>query len=279
MTTAFFVLLIVASDLRAASEQRIRALNVGAQAVMTLVSGIVQGKVKSAYDVANCLGSGAAGGYGAFAAKIQIRNGHVQQGWMLANVAASLSENAAAGKNPFAQIGYSIGPFRLRVAVPPLDKGGDAYSYVDVSAYQAQKLVIAWRNSHSPSFRSGMIVFERDTKYGKPNPPFTGFDGETWGIYPGVWKYTSEPVGVRLHETVHAVQSLQGEAVEPSFDILTLHASPSGGRRRLIRFEHLKLGLVNYTDDRIVDRQPYNEHWKEIEAYRLVQRTVPPHIP
>jgi len=103
LTLAF----LLAADARAASEHRIRRINVGAQALMTLVSGVVQGRVTSLADAANCLGSGAAGGYGAFAAKILVRNGRVSRGWLLANLSASLSENDAAGKSPIAQLGYT----------------------------------------------------------------------------------------------------------------------------------------------------------------------------
>lgn len=267
-------LLLAAGDAHAASERRLRTLNVGAQAVMTLVSGLIQGKVKSLADAGNCLGSGAAGGYGAFAAKILVRNGHVGRGWLLANVSASLSENAAAGKLPWTQLGYTVGPLRLRASLDPKD---DAYAYVDASAYQSVKLVQAAIKADATRFRGGMLVFERRTPYAVLEGGIV--DGATWGIFPGVWTGAQDLPGVQRHEIIHAVQSLEADAVDPSFQRLTRKPRPHGERRQLIRFEHLKLGTVNLLDDTIADRIAYEEHWREIEAYRLAQRKAPPILP
>jgi hypothetical protein len=129
----------IALNAGAAGERRIRSINVGAQAVMTLVRGAIQHNVHSLADAGRCLGAGAAGGYGGYEAKVLVRNGRVQQGWLLANAAGSLSENAAAGKRPWAQLGYTFGPLRLRVAA--FDRGADAYSYVEVSGVESFALV------------------------------------------------------------------------------------------------------------------------------------------
>jgi hypothetical protein len=266
---AALALALVAMNASAASERRIRSINVGAQAVMTLVRGAVQHNVHSLADAGRCLGAGAAGGYGAYEAKILVRNGHVQQGWLLANAAASLSENAAAGKRPWAQLGYTFGPLRLRVAA--FDRGADAYSYVDVSAIEAIALVYAKRNNDAMHFRSGLVAFERHTPY----PPRNGsgpYAGYTFGIYPGV--YTNTAPDVWHHEVIHAIQSLQADAVEPSFARLTLHPAPSA-KRRIIRFDHLQLGFVNVANGNMLAQQKYEERWTEIEAYRLAQRREP----
>lgn len=262
------LLLFITVEVHAASEGRIRALNVGAQAVMTLVSGLVQGKVKGLADVGNCLGSGAVGGYGAFESKILISNGHVGNGWLLANLSASLSENAAAGKLPWKQAGYSIGPLRLRVS---FDRRDDAYAYVDASVYETTNLIQAHRRNDKLHFQSGMIVFEKRQPY-ESSSRTRPYQGETWGIYPGVW--TLADPDLRPHETIHAVQSLQGDAVEPSFELLTLHPQPAA-RRRWIRFDHLKLGLVNSLSATALGRQNYERRWTEIEAYRLAEDDVP----
>ena len=269
VVAALSIALLLAGDANAASERRIRSLNVGAQAAMTLVSGIVQKKVHSLADVSRALGYGASAGYGAFASKVLVRDGHVQQGWLLANVAASVSQNAAAGRNPLAQIGYTLGPLRLRV--PVFDRKADSYAYVDVSAYQAVALVYAKRDNDAMHFRSGLLAFERRTPY----PPHNGtgpFAGYTYGIFPGVYTFTGPDVW--HHEVIHAIQSLQGDAVEPSFARLSLHPAPSS-KRRLIRFDHLQIGLVNLANGNIVANQPYEERWTEIEAYRLAQRRAP----
>jgi hypothetical protein len=266
-------LLLVAGDAAAATERRIRSLNIGAQAVMTLVSGLLQRKVQSFADAARCLGTGAAAGYGSFESKILVRNGHVQQGWLLANASSSLSENAAAGKHPLAQIGYTVGPLRLRVSIPRLDRGADAYSYLDLSTSETASLIYAFNGNGKVHFRSGMIVFEKRTPYPRSGHA-RGFDGYTWGIYPGVWRDTRAPDEILHHETIHAIQSLQADAVEPSFEMLTVHPSATS-TRRLIRFDHLKLGIVGFGNGLAVGRDPYVERWTEIEAYRLAQGIAP----
>ncbi|HKS23735.1 MAG TPA: hypothetical protein VJZ76_13120 [Thermoanaerobaculia bacterium] len=268
-------LCVVSVEAHAASEGRIRTINVGAQALMTLISGIAQGKAKHLGEIVNCLGSGAAGGYGAFESKLLIRDGHVGQGWLLANLSASVSENAAAGKRPWAQAGYSIGPARVRVS---FERDPDAYAYVDASFYQAMKLIVSKNHNDSMHFRHGIIVFDRREPYAVIDNGRLTQDGATWGLFPGAWTGSRVLESTRRHELVHAVQSLQGEAVEPSFKILT-YSPARGDRRRLISFEHLKVGFVNFLDDRATDRQPYTERWKEIEAYRLVQRMSPTALP
>jgi hypothetical protein len=239
---------------------------------MTLTSGLVQGKIRGARDAIRCVLSGSVAGYGSFEAKILVRSGDVQAGWLLANVASSLSENAAAGKNPLSQIGYTFGPVRLRVVIPWLESNTDAYSYVDISEYETINLVHAYRHNDRVILRSGMIAFERKSLY--PIRDGVGpFDGSTWGVYPGVWVRARDDVW--RHEVIHAIQSLQGDAVEPSLSFLTYNPSEGSGRRRLIRFEHLKLGLVNNANGTILGNQPYERRWTELEAYRLAQNKAP----
>lgn len=257
----------------AADRQRIRTINISSQAVMTLVSGVIQRKVHTLSDVLRCLGSGAVGGYGSYQAKILVSKGEVQTGWLIANVATSLSENAVAGRNPISQLGYTIGPIRLRIAMPRLDREGDSYVYVDVSEYETIALIRSFQNNDRVRLRSGMVAFERDTPY--PAEDGVGpFSGTAWGVYPAVW------VGARRevwhHEVIHAIQSLQGSAVEPSFAIFTYKPNRRiNDRRRFIRFEHLKLGIVNFGDDYMTGRQEYEQRWTEIEAYRIAQDRDP----
>src|SRR5688572_16201623 len=162
MRRAFVIALLVLSlPATAADLNKIRTINIGAQAVMTLVSGAIQGKVRSGPDFVRCLLAGSVSGYGFYEAKLMTRDGDVQRGWTVANLAGSLTENAAAGKNPLAQVGYSIGPLRIRVPIPRLDRDADAWAYVDVSTYETLALVSAWRDSDRVQFRSGMIAFER----------------------------------------------------------------------------------------------------------------------
>jgi hypothetical protein len=270
---AIVLVLAAANSAYAADRRKIRTLNIGVQAVMTLVSGAVQGKVRGLSDVARCLGSGAAAGYGSYEAKILAAKGAVQRGWLVANVAASLSENAASGKNPVAQFGYTIGPIRVRVAVPRFDVGGDSYIYVDVSTYEIATMARSIQSNDRIRFRGGLVAFERDTLY--PKEDGVGpFDGTAWGVYPAVW--VGADADVWNHEVIHAIQSLQGDAVEPSLGVLTYTPRPNpNGARRLIRFEHLKVGAVNLGDDYVTGRREYAERWTEIEAYRLAQDSKP----
>ena len=48
---------------------------------------------------------------------------------------------------------------RLRVVVPWLERDADAYSYVDLSAYEAGALLRAIHDSDRMGFRNGMISF------------------------------------------------------------------------------------------------------------------------
>src|SRR5688572_8963935 len=77
---AFLMVFYVARPASAADRQKIRALNVGAQAIMTLISGAVQGHVRSPRDVARCLLAGSASGFGFYEAKSLIGRHHERTG-------------------------------------------------------------------------------------------------------------------------------------------------------------------------------------------------------
>jgi hypothetical protein len=266
------IMLMWPNESFAADRSRIRTINIGSQGVVTLITGVVQGKVRTPRDVARCLLTGFVSGYGFYEAKNMIGRGNTQSGWIVANVAASLSENVAAGKNPLAQVGYSIGPFRLRVPLGKLDPSADSYVFVDVSAYEAVKLVDAIRDNDRLRFRSGLIAFERDSIYDREGDIITV--GRAYGIYPGVWVDADSRVWP--HEVIHAVQSLQLDAEEPSIPFLSYRpATRPGQPKRLIRFEHFKVGLMNLANDNILGNQRYENRWVEIEAYRLAQDQPP----
>ncbi len=271
-TAGILIIAFVAPDpVYAADRAKIRTLNVGVQAVSTLISGIAQGKVHNLRDVWRCLGSGAGAGYGFYEAKALVGRGDVQTGWILANLAASVSENAAAGKNPISQLGYTVGPVRFRIPITKLDRTADSYVYIDVSSYQIGKLVQFYRINDDISTRDGLISFQRDTPY--PQDDGAGpYSGRDFGVYPGVWVRASEDVW--NHEVVHAIQSLQGDAIEPSLRVLTYAPKP-GARKRIIRFEHLKSGALHLLTDEVTYRPDYENRWTEIEAYRLAEDTTP----
>jgi hypothetical protein len=264
---AFVLTLSVAARAHAADG---RALNIGAQAVITTLSGYLQGHCRGR-ELLRCLGAGAVAGYGFFEAKNMISHDDVTAGWIVANLAASLSENASGGKHPLAQVGYSVGPFRVRVPISRFDRHADSYVYVDASLAEAISLLRAYDMSDATSFRRGMIMFERDTAY--PASDGGTFDGTTWGMFPGVGPGADRALW--HHEIIHAVQSLQAEAAEPAFRMFTYEPSKQE-TKRIIRFEHLHLGVIKGLNDYLTDRQPYDERWSEIEAYDIAQDAAPP---
>jgi hypothetical protein len=269
-TVLIATLTLAAPFAHASERRRIRNVNIGSQAVVTVVSGLIQGKIHSVRDLMTCLGAGAAAGYGFYEAKVRVGRGDTQSGWLLANVAASISENAAAGRHPLSQLGYSIGPLRLRVPIPRFDPTADSYAYVDASAYETGALIRAWRDGDRMRWRSGMIAFERDTVY--PADDDGGpWAGVTYGMYPGVWR--GAPY-VWPHEVIHAIQSLQAESAEPALRIFT-YTPRRTDRKRAIRFERFKPGAVNLLNDSILANQNYSARWSEIEAYRLADDQEP----
>jgi hypothetical protein len=264
----------------AADRPAIAAVNVGMQAGLTLARGVIQRKVRSRRQVLRSLFWGGASGAGFYGAKELVASDRFAPGWIVANMAMSVSENAALGLHPLAQVGYSVGPVRFRVPLPRFQKGADARVYVDVSAYETGAFFWAIAAHDRMRLKGGMLAFERDTPYRESRTAadftvraFVG--GRTTGMFPGVWTGARE-LGflddVWRHEAVHAVQSLQLDAAEPSFGFLTNEReATANGTRHFVRFEHLKLGLVNVADDAIESAS--QKPWRETEAYRLANGT------
>jgi len=266
---AIAILLLVATPAAfAADVRKIRLLNISAQSAATLISALIQHKIHRPTDALKCLGYGAASGYGFYEAKLLARRGDVQSGWIVANVAGSISENTAAGRGPIDQLGYSIGPARIRFSFV----NADSYAYVDFNAYEAASLVTAYRDNDRMRYRSGMIAFERDSFYPNQNGVNGRIVGITYGIFPGV--YTHTVTSTRNHEVIHAMQALQADSVDPSFRFLSYEPARAT-ERRIIRFEFVKLGAFNLASDVVTGRQQYRNRWNEIEAYRLAQNRAP----
>lgn len=235
--------------------------NAGGQAGMTLASAAIQHKIHSWRDVWRCLGAGSASGLGIYQAKSLVGQNHPATGWILANVAGSLSENAAAGRHPLAQIGYTLGPVRFRVSMPRLDRDARSWIAVDASVYEAAMLAVSFSESGRPRFRDGLIAF-RDEREGISY-------GQTAGVFPAT--FVDDQV-VWLHELTHAVQALQLDAAEPAspWPKMQFHQHASGGRR-LIVFEQIKIGMYNFANDFYEDLVPYERRWTEIEAFKLTE--------
>jgi hypothetical protein len=272
LSTLMLVVLVCDGSAMAAERPAIAAVNVGIQAGLTLVRSAIEGRVRNRRHVLRCLFWGGASGAGFYGAKELVAAGNVAPGWIAANIAGSVAENVGAGLHPLAQLGYSIGPVRFRMPVSRFQKDADARVYFDVSAFQTMALVWAMVEHDRVSFKGGMLAFERNNRYPGDDPSSQSFvGGKTAGLFPGVWTGAQE-FGVLedtwRHEFVHAIQSLQFDVAEPSFAFLTNETDARPGRpRRLIRFEHLNLGLVNLASAAI--EAPTDTGWREIEAYRI----------
>ena len=237
--------------------------NVGGQAGMTLGSAVIQHKIHGWRDLWRCLTVGSVSGLGIYEAKSLVGRNHPARGWILANVAGSLSENAAAGRHPFGQLGYTIGPMRLRVSMPRLDRHARSWMAADLSVFQTVALLDTISNNGTPRFRDGLIAFER------PLRPDDDHVGETAGVFPSV--FVDRRI-VWLHEFTHAIQSLQIEIPEPPspWRRMRFDQGPAA-EKRVFLLEQVKIGMFNFANAFYVASRPYEKRWPEIEAVRLTE--------
>jgi len=231
--------------------------------VFVLISAAVQGHLKTVSDAVRCLGAGTVAGYGFYEAKAVAGRQRITEVWMIGNVAASIARNAAEGNNPLGRLGWVVGPFRLDV-VTPLEHGSNAAIHVSASAIEAAAFVDMLKKSDRVTFANGMIQFRRDGFFDGT----TDVDDLTSGIYPGVMHGTSPDV--LAHETVHALQALQMDSVEPP----ALQSHPH--EFRFVRFDRLDAGAVQILNSVATRNTAYQNDWGEIEAYRLAQHVAPP---
>jgi hypothetical protein len=262
---AFLLVLTLPLPATAADRAKIATLNVAGTALVTYLGCLVHAKVtKSELRPARCLAAGAAGGVGFYQAKRMAGDGHITTAWLLANLTGSVVENTTAGEHPLARVGYSVGPLRMRLATP-FDRNRESLLDVDLNVAEVLYLARAIDDADDVDLREGMLWYETD----EPDLDEEGrvVHGFTWGMVPGVWKGASRSVW--NHETVHAVQALQLDAVEPP--ALTLDRE-----RRLVRVRYLRLGALNVADNLSAQLVPYDERWVEIEAYRFAEDRDPP---
>lgn len=258
-------ILLLAIPAQAADREKIAALNIAGTTAVTYLGCLVHAKLtKTVPKHARCLAAGAVGGAGFYQAKRVAGNGHITTAWLLANLTSSVVENTTASEHPLARLGYSFGPLRLRV-VTPLDEKKESLLDIDINAAEVGYLARAFLDADDVDLRDGMIWYETES----PSVDEQGraVHGYTWGLFPGVWKSARDEVW--HHEAVHAVQALQLDSVEPP--ALTLDRE-----RRSVRVRHLRLGLLNLTDNLGSQLLPYEDRWFEIEAYRLANDREPP---
>jgi len=262
---SLLTLLLCAAAVGAAADDRTSIVlwNVGGQAGMTLGSAAIQHKIHGWRDLWRCLSAGSISGLGIYEAKSLVGRNHPTRGWILANVAGSLSENAAAGRHPLGQIGYTVGPMRLRVSMPRLDRYARSWMAADVSVFQTVALLDSISNSGTPRFRDGLIAFERPLRSDDTHI------GKTVGVFPSV--FVDERI-VWLHECTHAVQSLQIEIPEPPspWRRMRFDRGPAA-QKRVFVLEQIKIGMFNFGNALYVASRPYEKRWPEIEAVRLTE--------
>lgn len=253
----------VAFSANAAGRGRIRALNVSIQPLFVLLSAAIQGHLKSASDALRCAGSGVVAGYGFYEAKAVAGRQRITEGWAIGNVASSISRNAASGLNPLARLGFAIGPFRVDVTTP-LEPNSYAAVHLSGSITEVGALVDIARKSDRVTFANGMIQFRKNGFFDGT----TDVDGLTSGIYPSVSAGTTRDV--LAHETIHALQALQMDSVEPPT------WKVKSGRFTIVRFDRIDTGFVQFANALATRNTAYENEWGEIEAYRLAEHMAPP---
>lgn len=251
--------------LEKASHTKMRAYNVGITAFFAVFSAMRQGRIGSWRDVPRYLLIGGGAGAVFYEAKRMTGDGRKTAGWLLANAASSVVENAAEGEHLAGRFGYSVGPIRLRVATP-YARRGVAWVDADWSLAETGFLAFARYKGERFSFRNGLITVDRDTPWDLDgrHP-----EGVAFGLFPGVM-----PGAARTswnHEMVHAIQALQFDSVEPPQ--WTFGQEPAAGERRpLFRLRHIRPGYVhalNLTQD----RRDYEDRWYEVEAWWLAEES------
>lgn len=260
---AVTLVLLLALPARAVDRQQIATINVAATSLFTFLGCLVQKRITTRGDAARCFSAGAVAGAGFYQAKRLAARGDIATGWLVANAATSLVENTTAGEHPLGRIGYTFGPFRLRVATP-LDRARESYVDLDVSVAETGYLFRAVQDADDFDVRDGLLWFETRNRLTEDDVVFNGY---TWGIYPGTWSRAG--ASTWRHEAVHAVQALQLDSVEPP--ALTAQRSS-----RPLRIRHVRLGTVNVADNLLSGRASYDDRWVEIEAYRLTDDRRPP---
>ena len=248
-------------NIHASSETAIKAINVIGQGVGTLLRGIIQGKVKNLKSAGKMLFWGSVSGYGFYEAKRIIGKGHVTEGVILANIAASITENTARGDNPFSYLGYTIGPARIQIATPLAGKNKALFN-IQISPRDIIGIANVLKWSDSASFRNGMITFEADESY-RGNAR-----GWALGMYPTV--VAGVPEHVFYHESIHVVQYIQTMSLSPQPLNCLLDRGIEGKKL-------FNISLMNFNYASILTKISLNEedprltNWHEVEAYALAQ--------
>jgi hypothetical protein len=264
------VTLLVAVTTHADDQRKILQWNVAIQPLMTLASAAVQGKLRTRDDWKRCLRIGATTGVAFYGSKRLVGQGRVIEGLMLANVASSMTSNAAAGRHALSRIGVTFGPVRAEFSTPK-EKERSARVHLSTSIAELVSLGMMWERSDEVTIRDGLISFRRDTRYPDFRDENLTFDAYTIGVFPGMSPQASETVW--RHEVVHVIQAMQLDALEPGYcewgrcDCRKKPASEQWFELEPMRigvFPGANAGAMTFLLD-------YDQRWTEIEAYRIAQ--------
>lgn len=250
---------------KAASENSLRLYNVIGNATLTLLKGVIQGKVKSFGDAARTMFYGSAAGYGFYQAKKMAGRGHITPGILLANLSASVSENAALGRHPLSYIGYTLGPARLEIATP-FAKNPRAILNLAVYPGELLKFYNSLKESSAVQFRNGMITFVAT------EPIQAKALGWTRGVYPTVLDNHQRDY-VFSHETVHVIQQLQSMSLSPEPSPSDFRRGVGEARAKFFRFAGVKWNFLGLGADLFASKlQPYKTNIYEVEAYHFAEK-------
>jgi len=265
-----FAAVIAPERAKCASRRRIAALNVSLQPVFTIANAAIQGNLRTRYDWARCLRSGSVAGLGFYEAKLLAGNGHTIQALAIANIASSITRNTAEGRPALARLGIAAGPLWVDVSTP-LDKDRVAPVHLQLSASEMVAFALTWRQNDRIILRDGLISFSKTGRYNYDDRNFTGY---TVGMFSGTTLDATQETW--HHETVHAIQSIQADSVEPPA-CAWLRRPCKASRRRLgfMTWEPLHLGIIPAAGGGLLSQQDYTRRWTEIEATWLAERHAP----
>lgn len=258
------IFFLVPARQQAASENSLRLYNVAGQAAFTLLKGVIQGKVKNFKDVVKTLFYGSVSGYGFYQSKKMIGKGHITPGVLLANLSASISENAALGRHPLSHIGYTLGPARIEFATPFAHEPA-AIVNLSVIPRELAGFVSCLKEGSRLSFRNGMFVF---TASNGIQPRALGW---TRGMFPTVLENHQSDY-VYNHETIHVVQNIQSMSLSPE-PLLISERGFSQSKPKLFAFSGLRMNFLGLGMDLFADKvQSYSTNIYEVEAYHFARK-------
>jgi hypothetical protein len=237
----------------AVNSTQIKLGNIGGTAIMTLVRGILQGKVHNLKDIGKMLLYGGISGYGFYQSKNLISKGKVLPGVVLANLSVSVVENVSNRNHLLSHIGYSLGFARINISTP-FNKNKGSIINVDISPKEIIALFVAIKYSNKIVFKDGVISFKAKEKFGNAI-------GWCAGAFPTVVENIKEYV--YKHEVIHMVQNLQLISVsyEPFFKKKKHHS--------LFDF-HIRTQSLNVVFG-ILNTKDYDKNIKEIETHYFVK--------